>query len=142
VIEKMRAAADERGVSIALDPKADATVLAIIDSGRLDQALSELADNAVRFTPSGGRVELGVTALEQLVEITVRDTGKGIASAWLSDIFDWRVNSSRTPRDGPGLGLGLVRGLVELQGGRVSVESREGEGATFTIRVPRAMDRV
>jgi signal transduction histidine kinase len=105
------------------------------DRDRLRQALANLVDNAIKYTPRGGRVELA--ASPDPVRIRVTDTGSGISEQHLPRIFDrlYRGDQSRTTR-GLGLGLSLVRAYVEAQGGTVSVQSKPGEGSTFTIEVP------
>ncbi|MGA3123724.1 MAG: HAMP domain-containing sensor histidine kinase [Polyangiaceae bacterium] len=141
-----------------------APLVAICDRGRLLQIVSKLVGNAVRFTPPGGRValsasyaseevartsgdgeaEIGRTPLEArdpqraVVRFSVADTGRGIAADRLATIFDHAANARRTPRDGPGLGLAIVRGLVELQGGAVRVESRIDQGSRFSFTLPAA----
>jgi signal transduction histidine kinase len=140
-----------------------APLVAVCDRGRLLQIVSKLVGNAVRFTPPGGRVALsasyaseevarasgdgeaiGGTRLEArdpqraVVRCSVADTGRGIAADRLATIFDHAANARRTPRDGPGLGLAIVRGLVELQGGAVRVESRIDQGSMFSFTLPAA----
>ena len=110
------------------------------DASRLQQVIWNLLSNAVKFTPAGGRVELGIHAGAEDVEIAVADTGPGIAAEFLPLIFDkFRQAESGITRRVGGLGLGLtiVKHLVEAHGGQVAVESRgEGQGATFRVRLP------
>ena len=110
------------------------------DAGRVRQVLVNYLSNAVKFTPAGGRVELGIHAGAEDVEIAVADTGPGIAAEFLPLIFDkFRQAESGITRRVGGLGLGLtiVKHLVEAHGGQVAVESRgEGQGATFRVRLP------
>jgi signal transduction histidine kinase len=125
------------GVSVSIAPDAR-TVHA--DPGRLEQMLRNLVSNARRHTPGDGRIEIRSRRDGGMVAIAVSDTGCGIASDHLPYVFDrfYRVDASRTrATGGAGLGLAIVRGLAEAQGGSVSVESGgEGRGATFTIRLP------
>ena len=104
------------------------------DRDRLRQALANLVDNAIKYTPSGGRVDVAARAGEGRVSISVRDTGAGIPEHEIPRIWDrlYRGDQSRTTR-GLGLGLSLVRASVEAQGGTVTVESQPGRGSTFTI---------
>jgi signal transduction histidine kinase len=108
-----------------------------VDRDRLRQALANLVDNAIKYTPSGGRVEVEVQRGDGGISINVRDTGAGIAEHEIPRIWDrlYRGDQSRTTR-GLGLGLSLVRASVEAQGGTVAVQSQPGHGSTFTIRLP------
>jgi PAS domain S-box-containing protein len=112
------------------------------DHDRLQQAIGNLLSNAVKFTPEGGHVELRLTRVNSQIEIAVRDDGQGIRPDFLPHVFDrFRQQDATTGRQHGGLGLGLaiVRHLVELHGGSVRVESEgEGHGATFTITLPAA----
>jgi signal transduction histidine kinase len=99
-----------------------------------------LVSNAVKFTPQGGRVEVLLERIDPHICVTVSDTGKGIKSEFLPDIFDRfrQADASITRRHGGlGLGLSLVKHLVELHGGTVEAASEgEGRGATFKILLP------
>jgi signal transduction histidine kinase len=108
-----------------------------VDRDRLRQALANLVDNAIKYTPASGRVEVEVQQLAGSVSISVRDTGAGIAEHEIPRIWDrlYRGDQSRTTR-GLGLGLSLVRASVEAQGGTVGVTSQPGHGSTFTITLP------
>jgi heavy metal sensor kinase len=109
------------------------------DRDWLERLLINLLDNALKFTRADGRVVLSVAREGALARITVRDTGIGIAPAALPHIFDrfYRADASRSSRvEGAGLGLSLVRWIVERHQGRVEVESRVGEGSTFTVWLP------
>jgi signal transduction histidine kinase len=94
--------------------------------------------NALKFTPAGGSVTISLARADGGIRVSVRDTGKGIPPDRLADIFDRAANARRSPRDGPGLGLAIVRGLVERQGGRVEAKSRPGEGSEFSFTLPVA----
>ena len=98
--------------------------------------LSNLVGNAIKFTPAGGRVTVRVEADAQEARISVRDTGPGIPDEMLPYIFEryWRVRQQG--RLGTGLGLSIARGLVEVHGGRLWVETKVGEGTTFTFTLP------
>ncbi|HEX4946868.1 MAG TPA: ATP-binding protein [Blastocatellia bacterium] len=115
-----------------------------VDLKRIEQALSNLIVNAIKFTPDGGTITLGLQAAENntAVEFYVSDTGIGINPEDISLIFDrFRQADSSTRRrfDGLGIGLSVVRGLVEMHGGRVWATSEgEGQGATFTVQLPAA----
>jgi signal transduction histidine kinase/ActR/RegA family two-component response regulator len=138
-LEAARPAAESKGVELrcALDPEAGTVVG---DADRLQQIVWNLVNNAVKFTPAGGRVEVRLARASSAVEIGVSDTGIGIEPQFLPHVFDrFRQADAATTRNYGGLGLGLaiVRQLAELHGGEVSVRSEgEGRGTTFTVRLP------
>ena len=114
------------------------------DARRLEQVLQNLAANAVRHTPSGGRIALRAEPRDGRVVIRVSDTGTGITVEHLPFVFDrfYKADASRTQSNGMGSGLGLsiVKHIVEGHGGQISVSSAPGSGATFEIVLdpPRA----
>ena len=110
-----------------------------IDPVRIEQVISNLLTNAIRYTPSGGNISVGVTSEEAGLVITVADTGEGIAAEDLPYIFErfYRSGSSRARKDGgTGLGLAIVKQMVEAHGGKVRVESEAGKGSVFSIFLP------
>jgi signal transduction histidine kinase len=105
----------------------------------LGVATHNLLDNAIRYTPAGGRVEVGVAVAGRQAVLTVRDTGVGIPSRDLERVFErfYRVDSARSRvTGGTGLGLSIVRHVAETHGGSVAVESELGAGSTFTLELP------
>ena len=127
--------------SIGINVDVDGTAhLVTGDAGRLQQVIWNLLSNAVKFTPKGGRVDVRLERVNADAQLVVRDTGPGIASAFLPHVFDRfrQADTSITRRHGGlGLGLAVVRYLVEAHGGTVFAESAgEGSGATFTVRLP------
>jgi signal transduction histidine kinase len=120
----------------ALDPRAGAVQG---DPHRLQQVAWNLLTNAIKFTPRGGRIDVGLARVDASVELTVRDTGQGIAPRMLPFVFDRfrQADSSSTRRQGLGIGLALVKNLTELHGGQAKAESAGvGQGATFRVRLP------
>jgi two-component system sensor histidine kinase GlrK len=111
------------------------------DAARLHQIVANLLANAVRFTPPGGRVSVGATLEPDGVTVRVADTGVGIPADLVAKIFDPYEQAHRG-RGGSGVGLTVVRRLVEAHGGRVWVESEEGRGSCFTFTLPGATPMV
>jgi PAS domain S-box-containing protein len=111
------------------------------DAGRLEQVLNNLLSNAIKYSPDGGRIEISGRALPNEVVVTVADQGVGIPLEEQTRIFERFVRGARerhqrTP--GAGLGLFLVKAIVEAHGGRIWVESHPGEGAAFSFALPRS----
>jgi signal transduction histidine kinase len=141
-VETVRPAADGKGIRIewVLDPRGGPIKA---DPARLQQVFWNLLSNAVKFTPRGGKVQVRLERIDSHVEISVSDTGRGIAPEFLPFVFDrFRQEDSSTTRHHGGLGLGLavVKHLVELHGGKVRARSAgEGMGATFSVYLPVAI---
>ena len=131
--ERWRREADPAEVRIVVVAEPEAGVIRA-DRRRLAQVLDHLVENAVRQSPAGGQVTLTAKSLMSEVQISVADTGRGIPFHVQAHIFDRFVGRDR---GGPGLGLALVKALVELHGGWVALESEPGKGATFTCHVPQ-----
>lgn len=137
-----RPAAASRGLTLHLDAAAveGADVFAAADATDLAVALDNLIDNALTYTDTGG-VTVHLGAADDSVLIAVTDTGIGIPAADLPRVFErfFRVDRARSRESGgTGLGLALVKHVVERSGGSVEAESRPGAGSTFTVRLPRA----
>ena len=111
-----------------------------VDSVRLGQAINNLLDNALKYTPTGGRVTLAARAESGAAVLTVTDNGPGVPEAERAAIFRrlYRLDSSRSQR-GFGLGLSLVKAIVEAHGGTVAVEDAPGGGACFEVRLPAGL---
>ncbi len=136
-VDLYRDVAEAKGVAVSLNVNTDATVVA--DATRLEQVAANLIDNAVKYTLAGGRVDVEVTETASRGELRVRDTGVGIRPDELPRIWDrlYRGDASRSER-GLGLGLSLVKAVVEAHGGTVDVTSAIGQGSTFTVTLPIA----
>jgi two-component system sensor histidine kinase ChvG len=127
-----RASGPDQPVALRYTAMAEAVRAREMD---LETALLNLLDNAVRFSPPGVPVEVEVTGGAASVQIAVRDRGQGISEANLPKIFD-RFFTTDADRDGTGLGLAIVKAVIEAHGGSIRVESKPGEGATFTVTLP------
>ena len=139
-IEASRPLLDAAGVTLSVRPPEKPIALEA-DRTRLSQVLSNLLNNAAKFTERGGHVELSAIEQGPDVLIAVKDSGVGISSHMLARIFDMFVQVRESPGSHTGLGIGLtlVQRLVELHGGRVWAESDgPGRGSTFLVRLPRA----
>lgn len=133
--------AQRRGGGRDLRLVCDETAVILGDADRLRQALVNLVENAIRYTPPTGRIELSLRADAAQAEIAVSDNGQGIAAEDLPHIFDrfYRADKARTRADGgAGLGLSIVQWVVEAHWGEIIVESQPGHGSTFRIRLPLA----
>src|SRR6185312_13823626 len=110
------------------------------DSGRLQQVLWNLLNNAIKFTDTGGTVSITAERVNCDVEISVRDTGHGISPEFLPNLFarfSQADSSTQRKYGGLGLGLSIVKSLTEMHGGTVAATSSgEGQGATFTVKLP------
>jgi two-component system sensor histidine kinase BaeS len=139
VIERHEREASSKGVSLTsrVDPP---DLVAHVDPVRMEQALQNLAANALRHTGRGGAIQLGASAIQGGVAIVVRDTGEGIAPEHVAHVFDrfYKADTSRTGDGrGSGLGLSIVKAIVERHGGRVTVRSQQGLETVFEIFVPK-----
>jgi signal transduction histidine kinase/CheY-like chemotaxis protein len=138
-LDSVRPAADAKGISLEkiLDPLAGPVAG---DPGRLQQVVWNLLSNAIKFTPNGGRVQVILQRVNSNAELTVADTGQGIASEFLPFVFDrFRQADPSTTRKHGGLGIGLAiaKQLVELHGGTIrATSSGDGQGSSFIVRLP------
>ena len=135
VVELYENVAEDKHIEVSTNVEHGLTVPA--DSKRLRQALANLVDNAIKYTPKGGRVTVSARREHSVVRFDIVDTGSGIAAHDLPHIWDrlYRGDQSRAER-GLGLGLSLVRAIVVAHGGTVDVEAEPGRGSTFIVRLP------
>jgi signal transduction histidine kinase len=138
-VETIRAAAAAKGVQLAVDA-GEGLRPVFADPRRLQQIISNVLSNAVKFTPEGGTVTVTAREASGMLEVVVKDSGMGIDPAFLPRVFDrFRQADGRSTRSAGGLGLGLsiVKDLVTAHGGFVQVDSEgAGRGTTVTIRLP------
>ena len=140
VCERMKVLADAKGITLTAPP-ASARLITLGDRLKLQRVLVNLIDNALRYTPKGGRVDVAIRRKEAEVFIDVRDTGRGIRPEHLPRLFQrfYRADSDRA-RDsgGSGLGLAITQAIVQAHHGRINVESQPGKGSCFTVCLPLA----
>jgi signal transduction histidine kinase/CheY-like chemotaxis protein len=146
-IETVRPAADSKLIRLSskLDPQILGNGQVKGDAVRLQQIVWNLLTNAIKFTPEGGQVEVKLERVRSRVSLTVRDTGSGIAPEFLPHIFDRFTQQDTSPSrrySGLGLGLALVKQLVEMHGGEIRATSAgEGQGAAFSLTLPAMADK-
>ncbi len=137
-VGRMRPQAERQRISLRATGLAPEIVMA--DRDRILQVLTNLLDNAIKFTPDGGTVEVTAGVDTHEAVISVSDSGRGIAEEHLPRVFDrfYRVERSRSREaGGTGLGLAIAKHIVEAHGGRITATSRLGVGSTFTFTLPR-----
>ena len=136
-VETCQAKADAKDISIRVD--CEFGLMTEINRTMLEQALINLIDNAVKYSPESSRVEVVALKIRTEVKINVLDEGRGIESEHLPRLFErfYRTDRARSRQmGGTGLGLSIVKHIAEAHGGRVSVQSRPGKGSTFTLSLP------
>ena len=138
-LDMLRPLADANGLELTLDA-ADDLPRAMADPVRIQQVLSNLIGNAIKFTPRGGRITTRLDAFDSQLQVAVIDTGPGIPANALPHIFGRFWQADRHDTRGIGLGLAIAKGLVEAHGGHIWVESRLNEGSTFYFTIPTAAD--
>ena len=143
-VDLYRDVAEAKGVTLTVDdrgadPQGGPLDIVMGDRTRLEQVAANLIDNAVKYTPAGGRVDVMVGREDAQAVLSVRDSGPGIDPDELPRIWDrlFRGDASRSER-GLGLGLSLVRAIIEAHGGTVEVQSEPRMGSTFTVRLPKS----
>jgi len=136
VYERLLPQAEHAGLTLTADVPASLPSV-LMEARDCETLVRNLLDNAIKYTPAGGQVQIRARAIDKGVEVVVRDTGVGIPAQDLPHIFDrfYRVDKARD-RTGSGLGLALVKEIVDRYGGEVRVESTEGAGVTMTVRLP------
>ena len=136
VLEELHPQAEEAGVTLERE-RYGSHFTYLGDEERLYQLVVNLGANAIRFTPRGGRVLVRLIDASPEFKLQVEDTGVGIPADALPNIFD-PYRQAHRDRGGTGLGLAIVQGVAKAHGGRVTAESREGQGSRFTVLLPRS----
>jgi signal transduction histidine kinase len=133
--DQLKPLAEEKGIDLRVSCSPDLSPVRA-DRQRVLQALGNLVGNALKFTSRGGSVSLGAEPLEGGVRISVADTGPGIAPENLTRVFEsfWKTTTGNEA--GTGLGLNIARGIVEMHGGQITVESEPGQGTMFLVTFP------
>uniref|UniRef100_A0A831TY86 Diguanylate cyclase n=1 Tax=Geobacter metallireducens TaxID=28232 RepID=A0A831TY86_GEOME len=145
VLRTLRERAEKQGVTIDADCLDGGGALLVADEGKFSFIIEELATNALKFSPRGSRIMVRLRDVAaggrggRFLEVTVTDQGRGIREEELEQIFkSFEMGSGAVATPGSlGLGLALVKHFVDLHGGRITVESRAGEGSTFTVLLPK-----
>ena len=139
VVEQLGVLAEEKEQSLTVE--GEASVFVVADRALLSRAVVNLVDNAIKYTPEGGRIRVRVNAQDGSAWIEVSDTGPGIPVEHRARVFErfYRIDKSRSREiGGAGLGLSLARLAVEAHGGRIELDSSDSGGATFRIVLPSA----
>jgi PAS domain S-box-containing protein len=136
-LQTLRPLVAEKGISLELQSEADLPKV-MADRERIQQTLSNLIGNAIKFSSSGSTIVVSAVRHPDGVAITVLDAGSGITPEQLPRVFDRYWQSSRTDRQGAGLGLAIAKGIVETHGGRIWIESKPGDGTKASFTLPLA----
>jgi signal transduction histidine kinase len=136
VCELTRIQAKAKTVHVHCDIQGDATVC--VDRDRLLQVLVNLVDNAIKFTPQGGKISVRSSVQHKVLMFSISDTGPGIPESDRHRIFEPYWQAQKTAHLGAGLGLAIAKQIVEQHGGKIWVESNEGPGSTFVFTIPVA----
>jgi signal transduction histidine kinase len=131
-----KASAQEKGITLSIQQPMPSLELDC-DGAWIELALSNLLDNALKFTPAGGQVEIGAERKGETVQLWVRDSGPGIDPADQPHIFERFYRGRSSPAEGSGLGLAIVQSVVQAHGGQISVESKPDAGSLFVIELPQ-----
>ena len=135
-VRSHRPLADERGVTLRPEVRADLPATIVVDADRIRQVFSNLIGNALKFTPPGGTITVGADPGDDAVDFWVLDTGPGLDDRALSRVFDRFWQARQQGSHGIGLGLSIAKGMTEAHGGTIRVDSTPGEGSRFTFRIP------
>jgi len=133
-LDRLRPVTARHRVRVELPP--DELPPVLLDYSEMDQVLTNLVENAVKYSPSGSEIVVSARLAEGQLNVTVEDAGPGVAAAAIPHLFEPFYRAAGTRRGGSGLGLAVARGLVEAHGGRIWAENRPGGGARFLFAIP------
>lgn len=139
VVESFHLPAQQKDIQLRAEISEDTIPLVEADHALLQQAIHNLVENAIKYTPESGKVWVRVSSDQSKISIEVQDTGIGISPVDQSRLFEkfYRSSDRKANRErGTGLGLTIVKSIIERHGGRLKVESQLGEGSTFTAEIP------
>lgn len=139
IIRKFQGIAKDNEINISANISEEVTHFSF-DPDRIEQVLTNLIDNAIRHTPKGGYVELTVIRNEKGIHMEVKDSGSGIPEEDLPFVFErfYKADKARTRgRSGTGLGLAIAKNIIDAHHGHISVQSKLGQGTTFSFSLPR-----
>jgi signal transduction histidine kinase len=136
-LQTLRPLVDEKGIHLDMQIESGLPKV-MADRERIQQTLSNLVGNAIKFSPSGSKIVVLARKDSDGVVFSVLDSGKGISPDQLPRVFDRYWQSSRTDRQGAGLGLAIAKGIIETHGGKIWIESKPGEGTTASFSLPAA----
>ncbi|MCG8372163.1 MAG: HAMP domain-containing histidine kinase, partial [Balneolales bacterium] len=135
VVMQFRPIAQENNIELTAELPDEPLKLVNADIALMERAISNLIDNAIKNTPSGGKVSIIPSNIGDRISVSITDTGVGIPEEQISRIFDrfYQADSSRTPGSGAGLGLSIAQKILELHGAKLSVQSVLNQGTTFSF---------
>jgi len=137
IIEENRPAANQKNISIQTEG-IDTPIQIHADPGKIERVINELVGNAVKYTPENGSININLRQENHHAIVSVSDTGVGMSKDDCQKIWErfYRVDEIRLAAKGSGLGLSIAKELVEMHGGKISVQSAKHEGSTFTVKLP------
>ena len=136
VVARLKPQAERQNLTISIELPPDLPIVPL-DKGRIEQVVTNILHNAIKFTQSGGRIAISAKAEPDVVVVSIADTGMGISKEDLPHVYErfWKADRARSG-GGTGLGLSIAKHIIQAHGGSIRVESEEGKGATFSFRLP------
>jgi signal transduction histidine kinase len=135
-IEAAKIEADKKGITILFNVSGGISPSILADPAMIDRVIANLLDNAIAYTDAGGSISVTLSESEGAIVVSIADTGRGIPEDKLPYIFDAFYRISRDTK-GSGLGLFIVKTIIEAHGGRIWMESMTGKGSTFSFTLPK-----
>jgi two-component system phosphate regulon sensor histidine kinase PhoR len=137
VVARLKPQAERQNLTISIELPPDLPIVPL-DKGRIEQVVTNILHNAIKFTPPGGKITISAKAEPDVVVVSIADTGMGISKEDLPHVFErfWKADRARSG-GGTGLGLSIAKHIIQAQGGRIWAESTEGQGSTFHFSLRR-----